>query len=52
MGVGAVALAAGAGSAAGLVGAAGAPTTTAVVQAAGDGCTTTDCGANHNQVLA
>jgi hypothetical protein len=31
--------------------AAGAATATTVVRAA-DGCTTSDCGANHNQVLA
>jgi len=49
VGVGAAALAAGAGgAAAGVAGAAGAPT---VVQAAG-GCTTSGCGGNHNQVLA
>jgi hypothetical protein len=37
-------------AAAGLAGTAGAPATATVVQA-GDGCTTSDCGANHNQVL-
>jgi hypothetical protein len=52
VGVGAAALAVGAGgAAAGLAVAAGTPTTATVVQAAGE-CTTTDCGGNHNQVLA
>ena len=52
MGVGAAALAAGAGgAAASLAGAGGAPTTAAVVHAAKD-CKPTECGANHNQVLA
>ena len=51
VGVGVAALAAGAGGAAGLAGAAGAPAAATAVQAAG-GCTTSDCGGNHNQVLA
>jgi hypothetical protein len=49
VGVGVAALVAGAdGVAASVAGAAGAP---AVVHAAGD-CKPTECGANHNQVLA
>jgi hypothetical protein len=50
--VGVAAFAAGAGGAAtGLAGAAGAPAAAAAVRAAGD-CMPTDCGTNHNQVLA
>ena len=52
VGVGVAALAAGAGgAAASLAGAAGAPATTTAVHAAKD-CKPTECGANHNQVLA
>ena len=51
VGAGAAALVAVAGGAAGLAGAAGAPAAITAAQAAGE-CTTTDCGGNHNQVLA
>jgi hypothetical protein len=51
VGAGVAALVVGAGTAAAsLPSAAGAPTAAAALRAA-DGCTTSDCGGNHNQVL-